>query len=112
MYFYITPANMPTLQESDIQKYDKQSRTLNWTKFDTQQLYQNRLWIVSMDGENWRQGICTCLLFLKQYICKHIVGKAILRNYFQVSAEAKTVPLGQKRKKGRSAATKKALIVQ
>ena len=67
---------------------------------------------VHSDGEIWRQGTSTCQVFLKQYICKHIVGIAILRNYFQVSAEAKTVPLGQKRKRGRPAATKKALIVQ
>ena len=68
--------------------------------------------MVTFDGDNWQQGLCTCPIFQKQYICKHVVGIAILKDYFEVSAEAKTVPLGQKRKRGRPALTKKALLVQ
>ena len=48
----------------------------------------------------------------KYYICKHIIGLAARYKLCSIPLEAKNIPLGQKRKRGRVAKAKKALIVQ
>lgn len=55
---------------------------------------------------------CNCPAFLKEYICKHVVGLAIRLKLVSVPPEAKTVPIGQKRKRGRPSKTKPALMIQ
>ena len=52
---------------------------------------------------------CTCPFFRQ---CKHALGIKIMRKEIIVRPEAKNIPLGQKRKRGRPAKAKKALIVQ
>ena len=46
------------------------------------------------------------------FICKQVVGLGIQLKLISVPPEAKTVPIDQKRKRGRPAKTKPALIVQ
>ncbi len=53
-----------------------------------------------------------CPACLKYYICKHIIGLAARYKLCSIPLEAKNIPLGQKRKRGRVAKAKKALIVQ
>ena len=55
---------------------------------------------------------CNCPAFLKNYICKHVVGMSIRLKYCKPPAAAKTVPIGEKRKRGRPAKAKPALLVQ
>lgn len=62
--------------------------------------------------ENWLQGKCDCKDYFKLYICRHIIGIAIRLKCITPPAEAKTVPIGQKRKRGRPAKAKAALLVQ
>ena len=61
----------------------------------------------------WRSGICTCPAFLKDYICKHLVGLALRLKYERAPEAAKNVPLGKKRAPGRpkKALKKGALLV-
>jgi hypothetical protein len=51
-------------------------------------------------------------VFFKQLCCKHIVGIAIRLKHALPPPEAKNIPIGEKRKRGRPAKAKKALIVQ
>ena len=54
-----------------------------------------------------------CPAFFKNYICKHAVGMAIRLKYCKPPpAAAKTVPIGEKRKRGTPAKAKLALLVQ
>jgi len=39
---------------------------------------------------NWKQSKYTCPSFLKNFICKHIVGMAIRLKYCKPAPEAKT----------------------
>jgi uncharacterized Zn finger protein len=66
----------------------------------------------SDNGSSWKTSKCTCPAFLKNYICKNVVGTAIRLKYCKPSTAAKTVPLGEKRKRGRPAKAKTALLVQ
>ena len=70
------------------------------------------LWHLQMVNEDWKSLTCTCPKFLKLFICKHSLGMAIRLKKYAVCPEAKNVPIGQKRKRGRPSRAKKALIVQ
>ena len=38
-----------------------------------------KIWVVDMSkkAENWSQGKCTCPVFFKKYMCKHVIGLAL-----------------------------------
>ena len=65
-----------------------------------------------MNDSYWKRSKCNCPAFLKNYICKHIVGMAIRLKHCKPPPEAKTVALGEKRKRGRPSKAKPALLVQ
>lgn len=62
--------------------------------------------------DNWIEGTCTCSTFLKTFICEHVVGISLRMKFATAPDEAKSIPLGQKRKRGRPALAKAALILQ
>ena len=67
------------------------------------------------DETNWKKSVCTCPSFYKKYICKHIIRTAIrtiptVNN--RIPLAAKTLPLNSKRKTGRPALARKALVRQ
>lgn len=55
---------------------------------------------------------CNCPAYLKEYLCKHIIGLGMRFKLISVPPEAKSVPIGQKRKRGRPSKTKPALMLQ
>ena len=57
-------------------------------------------------------GTCTCPLYYKQYICKHLIGLAVNLTLATAPLAAKTVPLGKKRRPGRPAICMLALLRQ
>jgi len=67
---------------------------------------------VNFNVTDWTKSSCTCPFFQKQFVCKHIYGIAVVRGQCTFSTAAKSVPLGQKRKRGRPAGATKALIIQ
>jgi uncharacterized Zn finger protein len=64
------------------------------------------------DNADWKKSKCNCPVFFKNYICKHIVGMAIRLKYCKPPPAAKTVPVGEKRKRGRPAKANPAILVQ
>ena len=64
------------------------------------------------NDSDWKKSKCNCPAFFKNYICKHVVGMAIRLKYCKPPPAAKTVPIGEKRKRGRPAKAKPALLVQ
>lgn len=78
--------------------------------------YMNKIfshWTLKIPGkEDWIKSECNCPAYLKNYMCKHILGMAIRLKYAEAPLEAKLIPLGQKRRPGRPAKSKKALIKQ
>ena len=55
---------------------------------------------------------CNCPTFVKRGQCKHSVGMQIERGEVTVPLEAQSVPLGQKRKRGRPEKAMGALVRQ
>lgn len=62
--------------------------------------------------DNWMKGSCDCYQYFKLYMCVHILGIALRMRYVTVPDEAKTIPIGRKRKRGRPALAKPALVWQ
>lgn len=90
------------------------SETLVYETFDE---YSNNVFkgwstTVANDPHNWINGQCNCPSFLKDYICKHVVGIAMCLKLFEPKFEAKQIPLDERRKRGRPKLAKKALIKQ
>lgn len=65
-----------------------------------------------MNDSNWKRSQCNCPAFLKNYICKHIVGMVIRLKHCKPLPEAKTVALGEKRTRSRPSKARAALLVQ
>jgi hypothetical protein len=65
-----------------------------------------------INGKDFLKGHCSCPVYLKTDLCKHLVGIAIRNKWIVCPDAAKAVPLGEKKKRGRPALAKKALLTQ
>lgn len=83
-----------------------------WKTFEEFKKYNYSIWIITIVYNNLNESACTCPYFLKHLQCKHVLGMKIRLKLVDVPNEAKLIPLGQKRKRGRPAKSKKALILQ
>ncbi|RNA16221.1 hypothetical protein BpHYR1_031157, partial [Brachionus plicatilis] len=59
-------------------------------------------------------GKCSCRWYIKNNICKHLIGISKILNIpeCEIPLSAKNIPIGEKRKPGRPAKAKQALIIQ
>ena len=84
----------------------QEMETMKLMRYNTFDQFKDRAfrgWFVEVPNEmeNWREGICNCPTFLKKFICKHLLGIAIRLKLCKPPLAAKTVPIGQKRERGR-----------
>ncbi|CAF4537726.1 unnamed protein product [Didymodactylos carnosus] len=106
--YYIPARDLQSLTQTDLDRYKQQ-------KFTTFNQFQKSfdIWCLEMENNShWKTSKCNCPAFLKNYICKHVAGMSIRLKYYKPPAAAKTVPIGEKRKRGRPAKAKPALLVQ
>jgi hypothetical protein len=79
-YYVSARDGVPIDSVEVIYEYEKQMTECNWRSF--QQFTDCALgyWKITMESNhNWINGKCTCPVFLKRYICKHLVGIAIMK---------------------------------
>lgn len=69
-------------------------------------------YVYPVTSENWILGECDCSNFFKLFVCEHLIGIALRLKVIQAPAEAKTIPIGMKRKRGRPKKARPALVVQ
>lgn len=62
--------------------------------------------------DNWKFADCDCKNGFKLFVCEHMIGIALRLKVAEAPAAAKTLPIGQKRKRGRPAKSKSALQYQ
>jgi hypothetical protein len=108
---YYLPADEETkITEKEIKRYE----ACRFNLFDTYKSVYFKICCVCLPNkaEEWRKTTCTCPSFLKNYICKHIIGMSIRLKYFKPPPEAKNVEIGKKRKRGRPSKAKKALLIR
>ncbi|CAK1582220.1 unnamed protein product [Parnassius mnemosyne] len=88
-----------------------------WLNFEDYKMKHFAFWKVTVpknetQNVEWRKGSCTCPQFHKKYVCKHLLGLAIRLKLATPPMEAKALPIGQKRKRGRLTKSRPALIIQ
>lgn len=93
-----TDYNDGTVDSWSVFNFFKQSLNLLKTTFKT-----------PVNADNWRNGECDCADFFKKFICVLVIGIALRLKYVNTPVEAKTIPIGQERKRGRPAKAKPAL---
>lgn len=94
---YYLPADQEiTITDKEVKRYE----TCRFNLFDTYKSVYFKIWRVCLSNnvEEWKKGTCTCPSFLKNYICKHIIGMSIRLKYCKPPPEAKNVEIGSKRK--------------
>jgi hypothetical protein len=107
----------PVGQENEVTEDQIQTvKEKRWNTFEQFKKRASIVWIVDIpnDGdtaEKWKGGKSKCPCYLKQFICKHLIGLAIRLKYVKPPPAAKLVPIGQKRKRGRPKKATKALLV-
>lgn len=100
-----------TVVESDVNSID----CTDWTSFEDFEnsfAFQTATFPYPLNKDNWTLGHCDCCDFFKLFICKHIIGIALRLKFVTAPPEAKNIPIGMKRKRGRPALAARALIVQ
>lgn len=76
-----------------------------WNTIEEYEDQMRQIYILQLptDSSKWKKGTCTCPYYLKNYLCKHLVGKAIQCKYIKPPVSASTVIIGIKKggKRGR-----------
>lgn len=93
-----------------IRDYRAAFANLQWFSFEDYATMRARLWVVSMFQNSWQTARCNCPIFMKEFICKHSLGVAVREGFCAVPRIAQTVPIGQKRKRGRPRYASAALV--
>ena len=102
---------IPAANENRVSKEDRKQRKHPnlWASFSDFTRFFGCAWIVSITGEEWRTGSCTCPYWLKHFKCKHSIGIAIRARLVKAPQAARQVKLGSKPKRGRPKKASKAL---
>jgi hypothetical protein len=101
--YFVSSSSQPTRKKDDINKYLRLTSRCSWRTFGAYKTDTWEDWLIKFRKDSWISSTCTCRPYLKYYTCKHIVSLAVKNNLYEVSPEAKTVPLGTKRKRGKPA---------
>lgn len=105
IYCYLLSAAKKTVDEACLTP---------WTTFDEfrrkESSFCEAVFPNPTNADNFLAGKCDCRTFFKQYICEHIIGIALRMKWTIAPIEEKSIPLGPKRKRGRPAKSKAALI--
>lgn len=102
-----------TLKPIDI---DETNEHLQWESFDQfRKIYFAKCtttFPTPFNRSTWDNGYCDCSDYFKKYICMHVVGIALRMKFVEAPPEAKNIPIGHKRKRGRPALAKPAFTIQ
>lgn len=83
-----------------------------WKTFDNFKNHKNMMWVTLIDREITTNSSYSCPFFIEHPTCKHGLGMLIKLKLCDVPELPKDVLLGHKRKRGRPAYAKKALLVK
>lgn len=106
-YFVSSSRVKEVVTPKTLRRYEK--REGRWVNFDDFKSWRTEIWKITVSPAGLA---CSCPSFLKNGQCKHALGIQIRQREVVVPPEAKTVPLGQKRKRGRPKKALKALLIQ
>lgn len=104
-YFCSSSKTQTPITAKLLQDFERQEG--KWKTFDNFSTWRSKIWKIEVYPD---RVVCSCPIFTKKNQCKHSIGMLIKRKEVDVPEEAKNIPLGQKRKRGRPSKAKKALL--
>jgi len=108
--YYTTASGKQPITARMLTEYDSKNGV--WDSFEDFVEYYRSIWVVTVLDDVPKTSSCTCPAFAKKSLCKHSLGMKIRQKLVTLPEEAKGIPLGQKRKRGRPARAKRALLIQ
>jgi len=110
--FYIPSKLKTSLDKSEVRAYQTILDSLTWDSFEDLNKSTTSIYKIDVNTEQWEDSSCSCIYFMKNYTCKHIIAVANKLKLNVMPDNAKQIPLGMKRKRGAPSKTKTALFVQ
>ena len=103
--YYVLATRAKHLDIKDVvKKFMKHNEDLDYSDgFDEWKETRASLYELTEDGDFF---LCSCPSGSKKYFCKHSIGLAIKLKHLEIPASAKSVPLNEKRTRGRPAKIK------
>src|ERR1700710_514569 len=94
-------------QMTDPQRYVK------WKTFDEFIQSEWTIWKVTFIENDWKKSVCTCPVFQKENLCKHLLAIAskMKKLLFPNAVTVDEVPIGQLRPWGRPKGSTQALLL-
>lgn len=111
--YYVIPSEKCPVDEASLKHYKILKKRV-WKSFDEFISFGYQMfWLVSVASNQWKiNSTCTCPVFFKHHMCKHIVAIALQEKLFELPEFANPILIAPKRKPGRSKNAAKALIRQ
>lgn len=81
-----------------------------WENFDQYKKVVFSIHELMFSNDFWNKSVCSCPSFYKNYMCKHILGIAMMKKIVKPPKTANTDVIGQKTKRGRKPNATKALL--
>jgi len=97
--YYAAASGRPEITTAQLCAYQKSKG--QWSTFDDFKTQEYRVWVIKFYPDALEKCSCSCPYFLKHTICIHELGMKIRLKLVDVPQEAKVIPLGPKRKRGR-----------
>lgn len=112
-FYVFSGENTDQITSDDVRKFNN-AKFKNFDDFVEKAFSMHRI-LFGSNAQDWKNAVCTCAKYSKDYICKHVVGIAfrlqILNPPESLLARVE-VPLIQKNQRGRPKKAKKGLLVQ
>ncbi|XP_070180839.1 uncharacterized protein [Littorina saxatilis] len=106
---YVASSTLDNELATAIRDVEKKNQSASWADFDDFAACRHAIWKVTIDPDS-DQFRCNCPGFLKGNICKHSLGCEIRLKVSEAPSQAKMIPIGQKRTRGRPKLAKAALV--
>lgn len=105
-HYYLPAGAENQVEADDFEMYQARS----WETFDDFCKNQFSIWKVFMPKGSMQGASCSCPIFLKEYLCKHILGMAVRLQFVSLPDDLNV--MGKKRKVGRIAKAGPALSMK
>lgn len=112
VFYVASRENNVIITTEVINKYESLWLNCNFTSFEQFVDAMFGYWRITLNKDNWKLSTCSCPMYFKRYMCKHIIGVSLRSKLVKAPNAAKLIPLNQTRGVGRPRLAASALIYQ
>lgn len=105
--YYIPAGESLTILKKELKIYIDR----DWMDFSNFRNNSSCIWCVKIQNNNMNAASCTCPCYLKQYMCKHVIGMQLWLHNLELPDRIRWVE-NKRAKRGRPLQAKPALVRQ